>query len=219
MTGGVYIITNLHTNMKYVGMTQNFDQREKEHGYALRKGKHANAAMQNDFTLHGMKNFKLEIIVENEELEERKELERSIIRQFNCSELYNVNEISIKQSLNDDELANEMKDAVEKLYNDTCLSKEEVSEEDLEKLINMYLGKYVADKEKAILPFGLSKIELRVAEVCKNKETVTLRVLGQLMRGKSKEEIRQAIKSLIEKEFIEEIKTAKSFTYKIKGEQ
>ena len=49
---GVYMIKNLRNKKVYIGSTSNIEERLQAHRSALRRGKHSNKALQEDFNQH-----------------------------------------------------------------------------------------------------------------------------------------------------------------------
>ena len=80
---GIYIITNIINNKKYVGSSKNMDQRKRSHFYKLRHNKHENDYLQKSFNKHGEKNFRFttECFCEEKTL---------IIKEKEYMKLYNV---------------------------------------------------------------------------------------------------------------------------------
>jgi group I intron endonuclease len=59
---GIYLITNIKSNKKYVGSSYNIYTRIARHKSDLLKNKHANQHLQNSFNKHGLKTFKVNIL-------------------------------------------------------------------------------------------------------------------------------------------------------------
>jgi group I intron endonuclease len=71
----VYLISNTVTNAAYVGCTTNPKNRWGVHRSSLRKGTHANGAMQADWNAHGEGSFEFEILELVPSLDKTKERE------------------------------------------------------------------------------------------------------------------------------------------------
>lgn len=67
---GIYKITNLINNKVYIGQTDRFNHREREHFYRLENNVHHNEHLQKAFNKYGKENFIIELIVETEDLNE-----------------------------------------------------------------------------------------------------------------------------------------------------
>jgi len=61
---GIYKITNMITNKVYIGSSYSVNSRISAHKNLLIKNRHYNTHLQSSFNLHGIENFKFEIIEE-----------------------------------------------------------------------------------------------------------------------------------------------------------
>ncbi|HJG97322.1 MAG TPA: GIY-YIG nuclease family protein, partial [Romboutsia timonensis] len=59
---GVYSITNMKSDIVYVGESFNIEERWMSHIDELKKGKHHNKRLQTDWNIYGKENFKFEIL-------------------------------------------------------------------------------------------------------------------------------------------------------------
>ena len=57
-------IENIINKKKYIGITENPEQRQKNHFSTLRNGKHCNKRLQNAWNKYGQNNFIFEVIFE-----------------------------------------------------------------------------------------------------------------------------------------------------------
>ena len=64
MLSGVYVITCLANQRFYIGSSNNFERRKKEHLRSLRKGCHSNKHLQRCFDKYGEENFLMELFHE-----------------------------------------------------------------------------------------------------------------------------------------------------------
>lgn len=62
----VYSIKNIITNKRYIGITNSINTRMKKHFYELKNNIHHSKKLQNSFNIHGIENFKIEVILETE---------------------------------------------------------------------------------------------------------------------------------------------------------
>jgi group I intron endonuclease len=63
----LYKIENKITGRIYIGATCDFNTRKREHLRELRKNKHKNPLMQNDFNKYGIDSFMFEVILESDD--------------------------------------------------------------------------------------------------------------------------------------------------------
>lgn len=59
---GIYQIKNMKNGKIYIGSTNNFAKRQKQHFHELKTGRHINKALQHDFKTHGDDNFQWKIV-------------------------------------------------------------------------------------------------------------------------------------------------------------
>lgn len=82
--GGIYKITNIFNGRFYIGSAKEFKNRWVNHYSSLKKNKHHNKFLQNDFNKYGEKMFLFEVIevMENHSTEQRRLREQYYIDQF-----------------------------------------------------------------------------------------------------------------------------------------
>ena len=80
---GIYSITNIINNKKYIGQSVDIKCRIRNHKYELRHNKHSNDHLQKSFNKYGEECFVFEIVCECEE-SKLDELERYYISYYNC---------------------------------------------------------------------------------------------------------------------------------------
>ena len=75
---GVYLIKNLLTKKRYIGGTSGYHERIMTHFSALRRNKHANTGMQEDFNRYGEKSFVCGLIKKTADIytEEKRYIDR-----------------------------------------------------------------------------------------------------------------------------------------------
>jgi group I intron endonuclease len=86
---GLYAIVHVPSNRAYVGSTNDFERRFKEHKTLLRKGKHYCKYLQNSWSKYGEQNFAFKKICINESLDEAREIEEAFLDCF-FDQLMNV---------------------------------------------------------------------------------------------------------------------------------
>lgn len=64
---GLYFITSITDNKKYIGSSNNIKNRWRNHIFLLKNNKHHSTHLQNAWNLYGEENFKFEIFLEVEE--------------------------------------------------------------------------------------------------------------------------------------------------------
>lgn len=91
---GIYKIINLENNKIYIGSSNNFKKREREHLWALREGKHDNPHLQNAFNKYSENNFIFEVIEQVTNEDDLRSKEQKYMDELNvCSRDigYNIN--------------------------------------------------------------------------------------------------------------------------------
>lgn len=68
---GIYKITNITNNKVYIGQSDRFNEREREHFYCLERNEHNNEHLQKSYNKNGKDNFIFERIEESEDLDNR----------------------------------------------------------------------------------------------------------------------------------------------------
>lgn len=83
----IYAIENIINNKKYIGKTTDFHTRIRKHLYNLRKNRHANNNLQQDFNIYGKNSF-IEYILEICKVENLDNLESFYISEYNSTDYY-----------------------------------------------------------------------------------------------------------------------------------
>jgi group I intron endonuclease len=89
----VYRIKNLITGYIYVGHTQDYEYRIRNHFNRLRTGNHPSQLMQEDYNKHGEKAFVAQVLNDRLGREDAQVIEIETIRDTPCT--YNINYSSI----------------------------------------------------------------------------------------------------------------------------
>lgn len=82
---GIYKISNIKTNLVYIGSSNNLQRRLHRHFYELSHNIHKNYKIQNDFNSFGLDSFYVEILItfENITIQELRNQERYYIEKYN----------------------------------------------------------------------------------------------------------------------------------------
>lgn len=84
---GIYLITNVINNCKYVGSSANIKRRFYNHSSKLNRGVHENYLLQKDFVKYGKDSFTFEVLIACNECDLQK-YEEEFFNKFNS--LYNI---------------------------------------------------------------------------------------------------------------------------------
>jgi group I intron endonuclease len=93
-TAGIYRILNLQTGNFYIGSTNNFKRRWKEHKRKLNSNKHHCIFLQRAWNKYGKKSFIFEEIEQIDDQEILLEIEQKYINQFDFNLLYNMSKFA-----------------------------------------------------------------------------------------------------------------------------
>ena len=91
MQGGIYKIENKITKDLYIGQTNNFEKRKKQHFSALRNNRHKNYKMQKDILEYGIENFEFEIIKKENDIFKKDYFESYYSEKYNPT--YNIKKL------------------------------------------------------------------------------------------------------------------------------
>lgn len=80
--GSIYSITNKTNGKRYIGLTNNVEDRFRRHKYRLKNNKHGNDYLQNAWNKYGKENFEFEILEENIERNKLGSKEQIYIRKY-----------------------------------------------------------------------------------------------------------------------------------------
>jgi hypothetical protein len=86
---GVYCITCLKTNKKYIGATKSFLQRAARHWFLLTRNQHECFDLQNDFNKYN-KFFEFKVLIVEKNFKQCLKLEKYIIKSYAKTTLYNI---------------------------------------------------------------------------------------------------------------------------------
>lgn len=73
---GIYEIVNIKNNKRYIGLSQNINERWKQHKYELNYSRHHNVNLQNDWIKYGIKSFRFNVIQEIQNIDDLSYFER-----------------------------------------------------------------------------------------------------------------------------------------------
>lgn len=96
---GIYIITNIYNGKRYIGSSNNLEERLKKHFKCLREGTHVNEHLQNAYNLYGEEFFEWGIL-KFSELESQYKDEQYFIDIFNPE--YNIEQDVLNHSISDE---------------------------------------------------------------------------------------------------------------------
>ncbi|MBS4539797.1 GIY-YIG nuclease family protein [Clostridium sp. D2Q-11] len=85
----VYSIANISSNKIYIGSTVNYKKRIQKHLSLLRRDKHINKQLQEDFNKYGEDNFIFDILLEVDDLDDLRDLEKHYIDIYCTEDDYN----------------------------------------------------------------------------------------------------------------------------------
>ena len=93
MVGYVYRITNIQTQKKYVGITENFEQRKRKHIKELKNNTHHSQKLQNAWNYWGENNFEWTVReVQIDQYDDLYDIETEEIKKYNSyNDGYNCN--------------------------------------------------------------------------------------------------------------------------------
>lgn len=98
--GGIYMIKNTITGERYIGKTNNFEKRKKEHFSKLENKKHGNYLLQNSCNKYGIENFEFVIVEYMKYDKDRTKQEQYLIDkwkpEYNIALISKDSEISIE---------------------------------------------------------------------------------------------------------------------------
>lgn len=89
MSSGIYAITNIQTQKKYIGSSKNIEYRIYEHFSRLKNNSHRNSHLQNSYNKYGKKMFKWDILEECLPIELLNR-EKKWLNSFPWDSLYNL---------------------------------------------------------------------------------------------------------------------------------
>jgi group I intron endonuclease len=177
---GIYKITNLtpneitYINKVYIGSSANIKSRKSQHLNELRKNKHKNKHLQNAFIRDGEENFKFEVVIYIEKIEDKKLLKEELLKWENLE----INKYKKQDgTIDHDKCYNFLATAGSNLgYRHSKETKEKISrahkgcivtKETKEKISNSSKGHIMLEKTKEDISKALKGKKL--SEVTKNK--------------------------------------------------
>ena len=112
-----YKITNIKNGSFYIGITTDYQKREKQHFYQLESGTHTNYKLQKDYNIYGKDSFIFEIIDEfNGDIEEAYDKEYQLIQKYNATNSYNIAEGGHLNPVYSPQIINKIKETHQEKY-------------------------------------------------------------------------------------------------------
>lgn len=98
MTSGIYKIINVLNNRIYIGSSTSLETRKKKHFSLLKRKRHENLFLQNDFNKCGPENFIFEIILETDCEDLLLDFEQNYLDEYwdGQKQCYNINPVAAK---------------------------------------------------------------------------------------------------------------------------
>lgn len=114
-----YKITNTENNNFYIGITTNFEHRQKQHFSNLANKIHPNYKMQRDYNIYGKEKFTIEIIDEFDgEEKEAYQHEYDLIQQMHATNSYNISEGGLLNPVYSPQILSKIKATHQAKYDD-----------------------------------------------------------------------------------------------------
>ena len=189
--GGIYKITCIKNSKIYIGQTDCFVRRCSQHLKLLKDQKHNCKQLQKDVNIYGLKNFKFEIIVNENILKKRLQLEKKYIKNTLKELLYNPIQIHnfktqprIAQRIKiHDIIYPSIREASRQIKESTRnigLKLDNLSNKDYQRLDyhkNVYFDTYKVkidnkhfESTRSVVNAGLAKTTKQVRERCRSKK-------------------------------------------------
>lgn len=90
INSGIYVILNLKTGKPYIGSTNNYKRRKKNHWSTLKSNKHHNYKLQDDVNHYGLSVFEFIPILPIIQTDQLEPIEKLFIKFYGLELLYNL---------------------------------------------------------------------------------------------------------------------------------
>lgn len=196
--GGIYKITCIKNNKIYIGQTYCFVRRCSQHLKLLQDKKHNCKKLQKDVNIYGLDNFKFEIIVNENNLKKRLQLEKKYIKNTLKEQLYNLIQIHnfktqprVAQRIKiHDIIYPSIREASRQIQESTRnigIKLDDISNKDYQRLDyhkNIYFDTYkveidntIFESTRSVVDAGFAKTTKQVRERCRSKKWVNWKLI------------------------------------------
>lgn len=196
--GGIYKITCIKNNKIYIGQTDCFVRRCSQHLKLLKDKKHNCKKLQKDVNIYGLENFKFEIIVNENSLKKRLQLEKKYIKNTLKEQLYNPIKIHnfklqprVAQRIKIHNIIypsiREASRQIQESTRNIGIKLDDISNRDYQRLNyhkNVYFDTYkveinnkIFESTRSVVDAGFAKTTKQVRERCRSKKWVNWKLI------------------------------------------
>ena len=156
---GIYSITNILNNNKYIGSTSNFRKRYRQHLYDLNNNIHHNKHLQNVYNKYGSKIFKFVILERCENIKDTLiYLEQKYLNEFGYYNIAKEVLFPSKSYYTGHPISNEHKDIIRKSNKNRIWNKETL----IKKSEFMKNSEYNKKQKKEVLQYSLDGVFIKI---------------------------------------------------------